>query len=68
VADLKTKTPEPMTQLLYGVPAAAIILGISPRLGWELVHSGELPSRRIRGRRLVHRRELEKFANKDHEG
>jgi excisionase family DNA binding protein len=57
---------KPLDQLMYSVPDAARILEISPRLCWALVHGGELPSRRIRARRLVHRRELEKFARTDH--
>ncbi len=53
-------------QLLYGVPAAAKVLGISPRLCWVFVQRGELRTRRIGARVLIHRRDLEKFALRDH--
>jgi excisionase family DNA binding protein len=53
-------------QLLFSIPQAAAVLGIGGRLCWQLVLSGELPSRVLGKRRLVHRRELEKFAARDH--
>ena len=62
------KNREPVAdQLLYPVPAAARVLGISPRLLWEFIARGEVKTRKIRARRLVSRRELERFASKDHE-
>jgi excisionase family DNA binding protein len=54
-------------QLLYSVPQAARVLGLSPRLVWAFVASNRLKTRRIGTRVLVHRRELEKFALRDHE-
>jgi len=53
-------------QLLYGVPQAARVLGISPRLCWVFVQSGQLRTRRVGTRVLIHRRDLEKFALHDH--
>lgn len=53
-------------QILYSVPQAAKQLSISPRLCWSFVLSGELPSRLIAKRRLIHRRALEIFASRDH--
>lgn len=65
------KTPDQKVpvagQLLYPVPTAARILGISPRLLWEFIARGEVKTRKIRARRLVSRKELERFASKDHE-
>src|SRR5712691_3095057 len=55
-------------QLLYAVPQAARVLGVSARLLWTFVQRGELRTRRIGVRVLIHRRELEKFARCDHEG
>jgi len=54
-------------QILYSVGQGARVLGISPRLLWVFVQRGELRSRRIGTRVLIHRRELEKFALHDHE-
>ena len=54
-------------QLLYSVPQAARVLGLSPRLVWVFVASNRLKTRRIGTRVLIHRRELEKFALHDHE-
>ena len=53
-------------QILYGVAQGALILGISTRLCWAFIQRGELRTRRIGTRVLVHRRELEKFALRDH--
>ena len=53
-------------QLLYSVPQAAHILGISPRLCWEYVRRGEIRKRHIGTRVLIHRTELQKFALRDH--
>lgn len=54
-------------QLLYSVPQGARVLGISPRLLWGFVGRGDVKSRRIGKRLLIHRDELEKFARRDHE-
>jgi excisionase family DNA binding protein len=53
-------------QLLYSVPQAARVLGLSPRMIWIFVSSNRLKTRRIGTRVLVHRRELERFALHDH--
>jgi excisionase family DNA binding protein len=54
------------SQLLYSIPHAAKELDISPRLLWQFVARGEIKATKIHGRRLIHRRELEKFAATDH--
>ncbi len=54
-------------QLLYPIATAAKILGISPRLLWQFIAEGKIKTRRIHTRRLVHIKELEKFASRDHE-
>jgi hypothetical protein len=53
-------------QLLYGIPQGARVLGISTRLLWTYVSRGEVAVRRVNNRTLVHRKELEKFATRDH--
>lgn len=58
--------PAVVPPLLYSVPQAARVLSISPRLLWEFIARGELKTRLIGRRRLVPRRELEKFAARDH--
>lgn len=60
--------PKPLVegQLLYGIPQGAAVVGIGVRLMWELVLSGEIPSRKVGKRRLVHRKALEEFARRDH--
>jgi excisionase family DNA binding protein len=55
-------------QLLFSIPQAARVLALSQRLVWEFVRRGALPTRVFGRRRLIHRRELEKFAHKDHQG
>ena len=54
-------------QLLYPVPLAARVLGLSDRLIWGFIDHGEIKTRRVGTRVLIHRRELEKFAAHDHE-
>lgn len=62
-------TREPVLgQILYGVEQAARILGISPKLLRCYIDRGEIKTRRFGTRVLVHRRELERFANRDHDG
>lgn len=53
-------------QVLYGVEQGARILGISPRLLWVFVECGEVKTRRVGTRVLIHRKELERFALRDH--
>lgn len=53
-------------QLLYSVPQAAKILGISPRMAWTFVNRGVLRPRRVGARVLIHRSQLEQFALRDH--
>jgi excisionase family DNA binding protein len=54
-------------QLLYPVPLAARVLGLSARLLWDFIAHGKIKTRRVGTRVLIHRRELEKFAAHDHE-
>jgi excisionase family DNA binding protein len=61
----RDKTPV-ADQLLYSVEQAARVLGLSPRLVWNFVACAELRTRRVGTRVLIHRKELEKFALKDH--
>ena len=69
---VQAETPQPKErpcepgQLLYSVPQAARVLGLSPRLVWAFVAGNRLRTRRIGTRVLIHRRELEKFALHDH--
>jgi excisionase family DNA binding protein len=60
------KTDPVADQLLYAVPQAARVLSLSPRLLWSFIHSGELKVRHVGTRTLIPRRELEKFAGRDH--
>jgi excisionase family DNA binding protein len=53
-------------QILYSVEQSARVLGVSARLLWAFVQRGELRTRRVGVRVLIHRRELEKFALRDH--
>lgn len=53
-------------QLLYAVPQAARVLGVSARLLWAFIQRGEIRTRRVGARVLVHRREIERFAARDH--
>jgi excisionase family DNA binding protein len=63
------QTHEPVTgQLLFGVEQAAKILGCSPKLVRIFIDRGELRTRRLGVRVLVHRKELERFAARDHAG
>ena len=52
----------PADQLLLSVKQAAQMTGIGRTLAYELVRSGEWPIKRVRGRTLVIRRGLEKWA------
>jgi len=53
-------------QILFSVEQAAQVLGISARLIWDFIKCGVVPVRRVGVRVLIHRRDLEKFALKDH--
>jgi len=53
-------------QLLYAVPQAACVLGLSARTLWNFIAHGEIRIRRVGTRVLLHRKELEKFAARDH--
>jgi excisionase family DNA binding protein len=55
-------------QLLYSIPQASRVIGISERLCWIFVQRGEIRTRRVGSRVLIHRRELERFALRDHKG
>lgn len=52
----------PADQLLLSVEQAAQMTGIGRTLAYELVRSGEWPIKRVRGRILVIRTGLEKWA------
>jgi excisionase family DNA binding protein len=54
-------------RLLFGVRDAAASLSVSDRMLWALIAAGEIKVRHIGTRTLVHRRELERFANRDHQ-
>lgn len=50
-------------RLLYPVPEVAQLLGgITERQVWKYIESGELPSRKVGRRRLVHRNAVHAFA------
>jgi len=53
-------------RLLFSQKEAASILGVSLRTLQNLVFAKELPIRRIGRRVLVHRKDLETFARRDH--
>jgi hypothetical protein len=53
-------------QVLYSIPQGSRVLGISARLLWAFVQRGEVKTRRVGSRVLIHRRDLEKFALRDH--
>jgi excisionase family DNA binding protein len=53
-------------RLLFSQKEAASILGVSLRTIQNLVVAKELPIRRIGRRVLVHRKDLETFARRDH--
>jgi excisionase family DNA binding protein len=54
--------------LLVSVDEAASRLSIGERLTKRLIATGELPSVKIGARRLIHRRDLEQFAERLREG
>lgn len=53
-------------RLLFSQKEAASILGVSLRTIQNLVVAKELPIRRIGRRVLLHRKDLEAFARRDH--
>jgi|KBSMisStaDraftv2_1062788.scaffolds.fasta_scaffold18835_5 excisionase family DNA binding protein len=55
-------------KLLFSQKDAARILGVSLRTLQNLIASKQLPVRRIGRRVLVHRKDLESFARRDHIG
>ena len=67
----EARKPKPPVegQLLYSVPQAAQILGIGGRMCWQYVLSGELKvdTTVLGKRRLIHRKELERFAARSHD-
>jgi excisionase family DNA binding protein len=48
-------------RLVLSVPEAAGMLGVSPRLAYDLVARGELPALRLGGRIVILRRPLERL-------
>lgn len=49
--------------LLLSVPEAARLLGVGPTFGWEMVHTGQLPSVRLGRRVLVPRAAVDNVAS-----
>ncbi|WFE45341.1 helix-turn-helix domain-containing protein [Verrucosispora sp. WMMD1129] len=50
-------------RLLYPVPEVAQLLSLSEREVWRLIDTGQLKSRKVGRRRLVHRDHLAAFAS-----
>lgn len=48
-------------RLLYPVPEAAVLLGVSRSKAWSLVYAGRLATKRLDGRRLVPREVIEAY-------
>jgi excisionase family DNA binding protein len=55
-----------LAKLLFSQREAAGILGISVRTLQNLIGSKQIPVRRIGRRVLIHRKDLEMFARRDH--
>jgi excisionase family DNA binding protein len=55
-----------ISKILYSRKEASYALSVSTRLLDTWVAAGRLKARRVGGRVLIHRTELEKFALKDH--
>lgn len=53
----------PPNRILYPVVEAGILLGVAKTRAWELVASGELPTRWNGGRRVVHIDDIRAFAD-----
>ncbi len=49
-------------RVLYTIPETAQAMGVSTRFVWSLVYSGKLPVKRVEGRVLVPRQQLEAWA------
>jgi len=59
-------TPLESYKLLFSIKETAQILGLSPRTVHNLITQKQLLVRRVGRRVLVHRRDLEAFAKRDH--
>lgn len=57
----------PPSRLLYPIPEVAILLGLSEKQVGRYIKSGELKSRKVGRRRLVHRNHVEAFAADERE-
>jgi excisionase family DNA binding protein len=67
VLDLEAGADEqPVEKILYSKKDAAYCLSISLRSLSYLIERGELPIRKIGGRVLLEKRELDKFSRRDH--
>ena len=53
-------------QILFSTEQGAALLGISARFLRVFIDNGTIKARRIGARLLIHKRELEKFASRDH--
>ena len=54
--------------LLVSVPEAARLLGVGKTLGWKMVRSGQLPTKKFGTRVLVPRVALERLARAEDSG
>jgi excisionase family DNA binding protein len=66
MSDLPVSTSLAANKLLFSQKEAALILGVSLRTIQNLIFAKQLPIRRIGRRVLVHRKDLEAFARRDH--
>jgi excisionase family DNA binding protein len=66
MTDLYVNTSLASNKLLFSQKEAALILGVSLRTIQNLIFAKQLPIRRIGRRTLVHRKDLEAFARRDH--
>lgn len=60
--DTKPRRPElpPGAKLAYTVGETAAALGLSPATIWDMLKEGEIQAKRLRGRTLVPREEIER--------
>jgi excisionase family DNA binding protein len=64
----QNELPPAPFKLLFSEKDSALALGISKRSVQKLIAAGLLKPRRIGRRVLIHRRDLEEFARRDHPG
>jgi excisionase family DNA binding protein len=66
MSELVINTSVTSNKLLFSQKEAASILSVSLRTIQNLIFAKQLPIRRIGRRTLVHRKDLEAFARRDH--